>query len=213
METTGRSGTEESVDEVTDTSQEAENWTKIAEKNGTGKIKLTKGDVVRFRSEEREPWKYGMIDSRIPKTAQSSSRNCFNIEQDEVEDTTEVNLELCDVEKQVNLLENCETFTFFSEDAESIYIMDDEDKIEDKEEQEAKDQEIQKLQDFGVYQEVNDNGQSFVSSRWVFTKRKNKVKARLVARGFEEIGGFQKDSPTVSNSSMRLMYTLSASHD
>ena len=56
----------------------------------------------------------------------------------------------------------------------------------------AKDTEHKNLQDFGTYEEVQDEGQKTVGSRWVITKKeehdgqKKKIKARIVAKGFHE---------------------------
>ncbi len=67
-----------------------------------------------------------------------------------------------------------------------------------------------------MYQEVKDTGQSYISSRWVVTTKgehNQQVKARLVARGFEEICDLKKDSPTVTKTVIRLLFTLAVSHN
>ena len=78
----------------------------------------------------------------------------------------------------------------------------------------AKQDEIENWQDNGVYEEVEDEGQSTMSVRWVLTE-KNKgsskiVKARLVARGFEENKDFQTDSPTCAKESLRVGFAIIA---
>ena len=50
----------------------------------------------------------------------------------------------------------------------------------------AKHIELDKLCNFNTYQEVKDSGQHALSTRWVVTNKDKQVKARLVARGFEE---------------------------
>ncbi len=68
-----------------------------------------------------------------------------------------------------------------------------------------------------VFTEVEDEGQAAVSCRWVITEKYKEgerfVKARLVARGFEEaeINDIRKDSPTCGKDSLRLCLTLFAS--
>ena len=47
-------------------------------------------------------------------------------------------------------------------------------------------EEIKKWQDHDVYECIPDEGQKTTSVRWVVTKKKDKIKARLVARGYEE---------------------------
>ena len=60
-----------------------------------------------------------------------------------------------------------------------------------------------------VYTEIEDNGQSCVSTRWVCTLKETKdevkTKARLVVRGLEEIGkdDIPNDSPTCANKSLK----------
>ena len=81
----------------------------------------------------------------------------------------------------------------------------------------AKAKEIQNLKDNKVFKVVPYTGQKTISSRWVITEKlkdENKgmeIKARLVARGFEEnTTNLRKDSPTCSREGLR-MINLSAS--
>ena len=71
--------------------------------------------------------------------------------------------------------------------------------------------ELQKLLDFDVYTEVDDKGQDCISTTWVVTKNGEQVKARLVARGFEEVEEVEKDSPTVAKSTMRILMSVAVS--
>ena len=76
----------------------------------------------------------------------------------------------------------------------------------------AKTTELENWKRNKVYQEVTYNGQKCISVRWVFTEKyvdgKKIVKARLVARGFEESEPLQVDSPTCSKESLRLVASL-----
>jgi hypothetical protein len=74
----------------------------------------------------------------------------------------------------------------------------------------AKQAELQKLCDFGVYEEVNDTGQSCISTRWVMWQKASEVRARLVVRGFEEDTNVPKDSPTVGKSTVRVFLAIAA---
>ena len=71
----------------------------------------------------------------------------------------------------------------------------------------AKEKELQKWKDFEVYEEVVNKGQSTISVRWVVTQ-KDVLKARLVARGFEEKDDIRSDSPTVSKEVLRIFFTV-----
>lgn len=63
-----------------------------------------------------------------------------------------------------------------------------------------------------VYIEVEDNGQKTITSRWVITEKKVNnepvIKARLVARGFEEGLEERTDSPTCAKETFRLALTI-----
>ncbi|CAL4134799.1 unnamed protein product [Meganyctiphanes norvegica] len=80
--------------------------------------------------------------------------------------------------------------------------------------QRAKEKEIESWVDNDVFQKVRNKGQKSISVRWVVTTKQNTVqgniiKARLVARGFEEDKSIlQTDSPTCSRESVRLLITL-----
>ena len=79
----------------------------------------------------------------------------------------------------------------------------------------AKEKEIGNWQENDVYEEVEDVGQRALSVRWVVTEKVRNgqpvVKARLVARGFEEeTGDYRKDSPTCSKESVRLALSVAA---
>ena len=74
----------------------------------------------------------------------------------------------------------------------------------------AKLEEIQKWRDFGTFTEVDDIGQPRISTRWVCTEKVKGgnliLKARLVARGFEEDQSqLRTDSPTCSKESLRML--------
>ena len=77
---------------------------------------------------------------------------------------------------------------------------------------EAKEKEIENLEKYGVFEEVQDLCQVAVGSRWVITKKdkadgqKKNVKGRLVAKRFQEIEAPQLDSPTMLRESMKLFF-------
>ena len=76
----------------------------------------------------------------------------------------------------------------------------------------AKQEELEKLKSFQTYTEISDQGQDYVSSTWVLTHKAGKIKARLVARGFEEGDqeSIRKDSPTLEKSSLRVILMIAA---
>ena len=68
-----------------------------------------------------------------------------------------------------------------------------------------------------VYNEEIDEGQRTISTTWILTEKtiegKSIIKARLIARGFEEKekDEMRKDSPTVSKENIKLMLTITSS--
>ena len=82
--------------------------------------------------------------------------------------------------------------------------------------EEAKRVELDNWEKMGVYEVVEDRGQSFVTVRWVLSQKlidnERKNKARLVARGYEDdTYGIAKDSPTVNKENLRLAFMIIAS--
>lgn len=79
----------------------------------------------------------------------------------------------------------------------------------------AKSRELQSWIDNSVYTEIPNEGQETMSLRWVVTPKiidgQPSVKARLVARGFEEVQNFKTDSPTCSKEGLRLALTIISS--
>ena len=81
---------------------------------------------------------------------------------------------------------------------------------------EAKERELKNLAKYGVFEEVEDNGQERISSRWVITKKekadgqKTNYKGRLVARGVQEKSAPQSDSLTMLRESMKLFFSVAA---
>ena len=67
------------------------------------------------------------------------------------------------------------------------------------------------MQSFGVYEEIDYKDQSCISTRWVVVKKRSALKARLVARGFQEHEEMRVDSLTVGKSVSRICLTMAAS--
>ena len=77
----------------------------------------------------------------------------------------------------------------------------------------AQQQELERWKRYNVYSEVEDKGQSTVTTRWVWSEKRENgkiiTKARLVARGFEEDSSqFRTDSPTIIKENIRLVSYL-----
>ena len=72
--------------------------------------------------------------------------------------------------------------------------------------------------DYSTFEEVKDEGQETIGSRWVVTQKemhdgqKTEYKARLVARGFQERLKPQSDSPTAAKESFKLLMAVAANN-
>ena len=81
----------------------------------------------------------------------------------------------------------------------------------------AKQKELENWRENKVYSTVNDHGEKCISCRWVLSEKQNIdgssfLKARLVARGFEEdLSGIQTDSPTCGKESLRVVLAIASS--
>ena len=78
----------------------------------------------------------------------------------------------------------------------------------------AKMKELDSWKQNNVYTIVRNEGQKCISTRWICSMKSTPdgfvPKARLVARGFEELNVTQKDSPTCAHESVRLIMAISA---
>ncbi len=107
--------------------------------------------------------------------------------------------------REIGETEHIFTLTAFNEQEEEVV--------------EAKEREIKNLVDHDVFESVEDVGQKAVSCRWVFSEKQKEdgsklIKARLVARGFEErLVEKRVDSPTCSRQSLRLGLIAATSMD
>ena len=83
--------------------------------------------------------------------------------------------------------------------------------------EEAKEKELQNWKNMNVYEEVDNEEQDFISVRWVYSEKdvdgKKVSKARLVARGYEEILETPKDSPTANKESSRIAIAVISSKE
>ena len=70
--------------------------------------------------------------------------------------------------------------------------------------------ELKKLEDFQSFKVVEDKGQFRISCRWVLWKKEEEIRARLVARGFEEDSEVPSDSPTVDKANLRVILAVAA---
>ena len=140
----------------------------------------------------------GKIVSRAGKST-GRYKNCFNVERD-----TDGSIGYLDFGKELT------DWEIVPDEEELLVLFNSEDVMV------AKQKEIENWKRNEVFEEVENAGQSTISARWVVTNKvKNGqpiIKARLVARGFEEdTSDLRKDSPTCSKESVRLVLSFACS--
>ena len=163
-------------------------------------LKLKPGQVITFKKPDQEEKCTATVLSRAGKATGKYS-NWYNIHyvNPAVDESVSESIDL----KQVNDL------TVESEESEEVLVTNE------ASFEAAKLEEMNSWKQHRVYQEVIDKGQKTISTRWICTlkeKEGNLVpKARLVARGFEEIdSNVQKDSPTCAGESLRIVLAVIA---
>ena len=159
-------------------------------------VKPSVGQRIRGLNTKTGEYMSGRIVSRGGK-AKGKYKNWFNFQNDS--DGSIECLDFSEVAELEAVPDEMEMFVFYS--TEEVI--------------KAKELEVQNWQENDVYEEVEDRGQEFISVRWVITEKvkdgRPLVKARLVARGFEEdTSGFRKDSPACSKESVRLALAMAS---
>ena len=75
---------------------------------------------------------------------------------------------------------------------------------------EAKQKELDKLLHFDTYDIIEDEGQEYITTLWVITMKGEEVRARLTAKGFQEIHDVPKESPTMHKHTLRIILAIAA---
>lgn len=184
-------------DELTSTrpeSVEHENTTSVSIQPKT--VNLRAGDTILYGSDPDSEWTGATVLGRAGKIT-GKNRNWFNIMDAVSGDAKSVDLGTCDWVRS----ESANVVTVPRTVQGSQECVD------------AKMSELEKLKRFNVYDIVDQppDKENCVSSRWVLTYKGEEIRARLVARGFEETHDIQVDAPTVSKSVLRMFLTIVAS--
>ena len=157
-------------------------------------IELKKDEKIQYKTNQHDRWKEATILGRGGK-ATGNHRNWFNIRDDE------------GIQAGINL-DKVYDWKKFEEEINVVLIPRD--KHEDEKCQSAKRVELKKLKDFDTYEETADVGQFRISTTWVLWNKGDEVRARLVARGYEDEQYYPKDSPTIGKSAMRTVLAITA---
>lgn len=152
------------------------------------------GQRIRLNLPDNSDVLNGKIISRAGK-ATGANKHCWNVKLGD--DTT----------RWVDFSDG--NFEIVEDDAEVLVARSDDSLVSN-----AKQAELDLWEANDVYEVVPFTGQSVISLRWVMTEKikdgKTVVKARLVARGFEETLEERCDSPTCTKENIRLALVLMA---
>lgn len=160
---------------------------------------------IRYRLGETDDWKTAKVISKAGK-ATTSNWHFMNIKP--LDDGNAHCVSFKNAEWEIIKPQN-------DDDVEDIYFGSS---TECARFDDAKLKEIHKWIELGTFTEVEDVGQPRVSTRWVCTEKMKAgqlvLKARLVARGFEEDASqLRTDSPTCSKESLRMVLCILAAKD
>jgi len=185
-----------------------EKW-KTVEKNTTkDRFVLNTGDQIRYKNKLDEQWQTATVLGNAG-TVKGVNKNRYNVQTAEGKDISifadRVELLMKKDQEKIIMMEQ-ENQVWYTETPTKETL----EKIE-----EAKKEELKNLKDFKVYDEIMieecDQNIPIISSRWLIVEKSDgRIKARLVARGFEENEYSRTDAPTVDKSSMRTFLSLTA---
>ena len=158
-------------------------------------VDLKAEDEIQYKL-ENEDWIEAVILGRAGK-AKGKHKNWYNVRDSQSKEERSLDLgRLC--WKKIDRTENI--YISAEKDCDDRVFL-------------AKQCELEKLRNFATYEEVEDIGQKKLSTRWVITEKENQVKARLVARGFEENFYVQRDSPTVGKGALKVFLFIAAGEE
>lgn len=198
------------LDKQLDGSRNAtENWVSVNKDEKKDRYLLNTGDSIRYKKTEEEPWTDAVVLGPAG-TARGVNKNRYNVQSSTGNDFSIHADRMDKLEKQI--LFNMEWSMEENEENIIFSQFPDQEMLESI--KKAKENEIKNFQEFEVYDEVAiediDHEAQVVSSRWVIQKKPDgKVKARIVARGFEEGENLASDAPTVDKTSQRLFTAIS----
>ena len=167
------------------------------------KDNIKKNDRIRFQTKGEENWMTGTVHSRAGK-ATGKHKNCWNIKCSDgtmrpIDLKTDVH-QWIPISSETSDTEICPSQKFITGLETEIDA--------------AKQRELESWKSREVYQEVKDNGQECLTVRWVITPKvingKPSLKARLCAKGYQELKDFRTDSPTCAKESIRLALSIAA---
>ena len=202
---------ENSEDQKDENEEKDEDMKHLKRNDGVKVMKdLVKGSDVQFKLNDSDIWTTGQLHSRSGKTT-GKYCNEWNV-------TVNNQNKVIDFDRMVTEIQvlNKENETIDEQDDEILMMQDFQVYVNEQVTQ-AKCKELDNWKSRNVYTEVENTGQKLITVKWVVTPKiinnKPDVKARLVARGFEEESNIRRDSPTCSKQSVRMCLMITATNE
>ena len=162
---------------------------------------IKKNDIIQYNIPETNVQETSKVLSRAAKSS-GPNRNWWNVEVIDTGETKAVNT------AAVGGLQRVDCFQ--SEVLSSLVVTIPRNLHGEPDCVEAKEKELVKWEQFGVYQEVPYNGEHLINTNWVLVRKDGGVKARLCIRGDQELEKekIRTDSPTINKVNIKLFYVM-----
>ena len=171
---------------------------------------LRKNLKVKFRFRDDNKWRTATLISRAGKATGKYNKEWNSKIDDERIRAVDFECDVSDIEIIPKNSRNC------NQSVDEIRFSETYLTALQNEANKAKIIELESWRNRETYSEEDDLGQSCISVRWVLTRKfkngESFIKARLCARGFEEMNDFPTDSPCCSRISVRSIFALIASN-
>ncbi len=180
------------------------------------KAKAQKSNIIIFKKSEKVQikldgiWHNATVTSSCKRTGKYPNWYNFSLENGEVLSDDVENLEIRKVEEARVERREREDNSEKNLPEEVLATLVAKDETNTPEALEAKQKELDKLQHFHTYDIIDDEGQEYITTLWVITMKGEEVRARLTAKGFQEIHDIPKESPTMHKHTLRLILAVAA---
>ena len=155
--------------------------------------------------DQDDSWRKAVVKGNAG-TVKGVNKNRYNIQTDE-------GVQMSIFADRLEKLQRKQGDTILSVQGEEVYFAHNPDSDTLEKIDKAKEEELKNFKHFQVYEEVEEKdvrqSETVISSRWIIqNKSDGRVKARIVARGFEEGEMSYVDAPTVDKTSLRTILTI-----
>ena len=157
-------------------------------------------------------WKNAQVISSGKRSGKYPNWYNFSLEDGQIISDDVENLELRKVEEQRVERTEREDNSDRNLHEEILAVLVDKDDTNTPEALEAKQKELDKLQEFDTYEVIEDEGQEYITTLWVVTKKGDELRARLTAKGFQELQEVPKESPTMHKHTLRIILAIAATN-